>query len=41
MNLVKWFRKNDKKIMAVVVIGLMIAFVGGSALERFLPLPRE
>ncbi|MHC4362661.1 MAG: hypothetical protein ACYSTZ_07530, partial [Planctomycetota bacterium] len=36
MNLVKWFRKNDKKIMAVVVIGLMIAFVGGSALERFL-----
>ena len=27
MNLVKWFRKNNKKVMAVVVILLMIAFI--------------
>jgi len=31
MNLVKWFRKNRTKIMAVVVIILMVAFIGGSA----------
>ncbi|MHC4482010.1 MAG: hypothetical protein ACYSW4_00530 [Planctomycetota bacterium] len=36
MNLVKWFRKNNKKVMAVVVIVIMFGFVGGSALERFL-----
>ncbi len=29
MNLVKWFRKNNKKVMAVVVIVLMIGFIGG------------
>jgi len=33
MHLVKWFRKNKMKLMAVVVIGLMIAFVGGSFLR--------
>jgi len=33
MNLMKWFRKNNKKIMAVVVVVLMIGFVGGSALQ--------
>lgn len=32
MNLVKWFRKNNKKVMAVVVIVIMIGFIGGSAL---------
>ncbi len=31
MNLMKWLRKNNKKIMAVVVIVLMVAFVGGSS----------
>jgi hypothetical protein len=36
MNLVKWMRKNNKKIMAIVVIILMIAFVGGSALQYLL-----
>jgi hypothetical protein len=36
MNLVKWFRKNNKKVMAVVVVVIMFGFVGGSALERLL-----
>ena len=31
MSLMKWLRKNNKKIMAVVVIVLMIAFIGGSS----------
>jgi len=39
MNLVKWFRKNNKKVMAVVVIVIMFGFVGGSALERLLQRP--
>jgi len=34
MNLVKWFRKNKTKVMAVVVIILMFAFVGGSYLRQ-------
>jgi len=33
---IKWLRRNNKKIMAVVVIVLMFAFVGGSALEYLL-----
>lgn len=36
MSLVKWFRKNNTKIMAVVVIVLMIGFIGGSALTYLL-----
>ncbi|MHC4143923.1 MAG: hypothetical protein ACYSUD_03995 [Planctomycetota bacterium] len=36
MNLVKWFRRNNKKVMAVVVIVIMIGFVGGSALTSLL-----
>jgi len=36
MNLMKWFRKNNKKLMAAVVIVIMFAFVGGSALKFFL-----
>ncbi len=32
MNLVKWFRKNNKKVMAVVVIGIMFVFIGGGTL---------
>lgn len=34
MSLVKWFRKNNKKVMAVVVIVIMFGFVGGSYLSR-------
>ncbi len=33
---IKWLRRNNKKIMAVVVIVLMFAFVGGSALDYML-----
>ena len=36
MNLVKWLRKNNTKIMAVVVIVLMIGFIGGSSLSYLL-----
>ena len=36
MSLVKWFRKNNSKVMAVVVIVLMIGFIGGSALTYLL-----
>jgi hypothetical protein len=36
MSLVKWFRKNNTKIMAVVVIVLMVGFIGGSALTYLL-----
>src|SRR4030042_2532975 len=31
MNLMKWLRKNNRKIMAIVVVVLMIAFIGGSS----------
>lgn len=33
MNLVKWFRRNNKKVMAVVVIVLMVGFIGGSSIS--------
>jgi hypothetical protein len=36
MSLVKWMRKYNKRIMAVVVILLMFAFIGGSALQYIL-----
>jgi len=36
MNLVKWLRKNNKKLMAIVVVVLMVGFVGGSALRMLL-----
>lgn len=29
MNLVKWFRKNNMKVMAVVIIIIMFGFIGG------------
>jgi hypothetical protein len=32
MSLVRWFRKNNKKVMAVVVIGIMFIFIGGGTL---------
>ncbi len=31
MNFMKWMRKNNTKLMAVVVIVLMVAFIGGSS----------
>jgi len=34
MSLVRWFRKNNKKIMAIVVIVLLIGFIGGSYISR-------
>ncbi len=33
MNLVKWFRKNTSKLMAVVVVVLMFGFIGGTYLQ--------
>ena len=36
MNLVKWFRKNKTKALAIVTVVLMIAFIGGSALTNLL-----
>jgi len=36
MNLVKWFRKNKTKVMAVVVIVILVGFIGGSALSYLL-----
>ena len=36
MSFVKWLRKNNTKIMAVVVIVLMIGFIGGSSLSYLL-----
>jgi hypothetical protein len=34
MSLVRWFRRNNTKLMAVVVIVIMIGFVGGSYISR-------
>jgi hypothetical protein len=34
MSLVRWFRKNNQKIMAFVVIGTMIGFIAGAYLQR-------
>jgi len=33
MSLIRWLRKNNKKIMAVVVIVIMFGFIGGSYLS--------
>jgi hypothetical protein len=35
MSLVRWFRKNNKKVMAVVVVVIMLGFVAGPALRWF------
>jgi len=32
MSLVRWFRKNNSKVMAVVVIVIMFGFIGGGTL---------
>ena len=29
MNLMKWFRKNNKRVMAIVVIVIMFGFIAG------------
>jgi len=34
MNLVKWLRKNNAKIMAIVVVVIMFGFIGGSYLQQ-------
>lgn len=34
MSLMRWFRKYNRKIIAVAVVGLMVVFIGGSALQR-------
>ena len=36
MNLVKWFRKNRTKVMAVVVVVILFGFIGGGAFLQFL-----
>jgi len=36
MHLVKWIRKNQRKLMAFVVIFIMIAFVGGAAFQQIM-----
>jgi len=36
MNLVKWFRKNNKKVMAVVVIVILFGFIGGGTFLQYL-----
>ena len=36
MSWIRWLRKNNTKVMAVVVIVLMIAFIGGSSLTYLL-----
>jgi len=44
MSLTRWFRKNNKKVMAVVVIVIMFGFVGGtylSSLARRGPRPSD
>ncbi len=34
MSLVRWFRKNNTKVMAVVVIVILFGFIGGGALMQ-------
>ncbi len=34
MSLVRWLRKNNKKIMAIVVIVIMVGFIGGSYIQQ-------
>jgi hypothetical protein len=36
MSLVRWLRKNNKKVMAVVVIVILFGFIGGSQLLQLL-----
>jgi len=34
MNLVKWFRRNNRKVMAIVVVVILFGFVGGSYIRQ-------
>ncbi|MFA7484696.1 MAG: hypothetical protein WCZ89_01555, partial [Phycisphaerae bacterium] len=34
MNLIKWIRKNERKILAIVVVLLMVGFIGGSYISQ-------
>ena len=34
MSLMKWFRRNNRKIMAIVIIVIMVGFVGGSYIQQ-------
>ncbi|MCD6395107.1 MAG: hypothetical protein J7M40_16580 [Planctomycetes bacterium] len=36
MSLVRWMRKNNRKIMAFVVVMIMLGFVGGYGLQQYL-----
>lgn len=36
MHLVKWIRKNERKIMTFVVIFIMVAFIGGTAFQQIM-----
>ncbi len=36
MHLVKWIRKNERKLMTFVVIFIMVAFVGGAAFQQIM-----
>ncbi len=35
MNLMRWFRKNNKKVMAIVVVVIMFGFIAGPTLRYF------
>lgn len=35
MNIVKWMRKNNTKLMAIVVVALMFMFIGGEYIQQF------
>ena len=34
MSLMRWFRKNNKKVMAIVVVIIMVGFIGGDYVRR-------
>jgi len=34
MSLMKWFRRNNRKVMAIVIIVIMVGFVGGSYIQQ-------
>jgi len=34
MSLMKWFRKNNRRVMAIVIIVIMIGFIGGSYIQQ-------
>lgn len=41
MNLIKWFRKNTKKLMAVIVVLLMFAFIAPQFFRQFQQTQRD